>query len=132
LPGVAAPSFAMASFIERQRASAAMSSLLTTHMRWRGSLQSAATGAPCSAPPADGVHCEARYRLEHKAGCCSWTTTATAMPDGNDDIVRVDLEPTSRHLRVVSTTGRQQLTLPPRWTQRRHQSHHLDLQQDRQ
>ena len=30
-----------------------------------------------------------------------------------DEILRVDLEPTSRHLRVVSTVGRQQLRYLP-------------------
>ena len=34
-------------------------------------------------------------------------------PDSSDEILRVDLEPTSRHLRVVSTVGRQQLRYLP-------------------
>ena len=35
------------------------------------------------------------------------------MPDASEEILRVDLEPTSRHLRVVSTIGRQQLRYLP-------------------
>ena len=34
-------------------------------------------------------------------------------PDASDEIIRVDLEPTSRHLRVFSTTGRSQLRYLP-------------------
>lgn len=34
-------------------------------------------------------------------------------PDANEDVLRVDLAPTSQHLRVVSTTGRQQLRYLP-------------------
>ena len=34
-------------------------------------------------------------------------------PDANEEILRVDLDPTSRHLRVVSTIGRQQLRYLP-------------------
>ena len=35
------------------------------------------------------------------------------MPDASEEILRVDLEPTSRHLRVTSTVGRQQLRYLP-------------------
>ena len=33
--------------------------------------------------------------------------------DAGDEVLRVDLEPTSRHLRVVSTRGREQLRYLP-------------------
>ena len=34
-------------------------------------------------------------------------------PDQGDDVLRQETEPTSRHLRIVSTTGRQQLRYLP-------------------
>ena len=109
LAGIAAPSFA--GFIERQRASAAMTSLMT-HMALARVAAISRNQRAVLCPTSDGVHCEAS--IDWSAGWMLFhDEDGNHKPDGNDEIVRVDLEPTSRHLRVVSTTGRQQLRYLP-------------------
>ena len=109
LAGIAAPSFA--GFIERQRASAAITSLMS-HMALArvAAISRNQRAVLCSS--SDGAHCEAST---------NWSTgwmlfhdeDGNRKPDANDEILRVDLEPTSRHLLVKSTTGRQQLRYLP-------------------
>ena len=109
LAGIAAPSFA--GFIERQRASAAITSLMS-HMALARVAAISRNQRAVLCPSSDGVHCEAST---------DWSTgwmlfhdeDGNRRPDGSDDILRVDLEPTSRHLRVISTVGRQQLRYLP-------------------
>ena len=63
-------------------------------------------------PSSDGASCEAGT---------DWSTgwmlfvdeDGNRKPDASEEVLRVDLEPTSRHLRVVSTVGRQQLRYLP-------------------
>lgn len=109
LAGVAAPSFA--GFLERQRASAAMNSLMT-HMALARISAITRNRRAVLCPSTDGRHCETS--TDWSAG---WMLFAdddgNRKPDANEEIIRVDLEPTSRHLRVVSTTGRQQLRYLP-------------------
>jgi type IV fimbrial biogenesis protein FimT len=109
LAGIAAPSFA--GFIERQRASAAMSSLLT-HMSLARVAAITRNRRAVLCPSADGVHCE--LGTDWSQGWVLFMDEdGNRMPDGSDEIVRVELEPTSRHLRVASTSGRQQLRYLP-------------------
>lgn len=109
LAGIAAPSFA--GFIERQRASAAMNSLLT-HMTLARVSAITRNRRAVLCPTTDGQHCE--LGTDWSAG---WMLFAdddgNRIPDASEDIIRVDLEPTSRHLRVVSTSGRPQLRYLP-------------------
>ena len=109
LASIAAPSFA--GFVERQRASAAISSLMT-HMALARMSAITRNRRAVLCPTTDGQHCEAGT---------DWSTgwMLFADDDGNrkvdaaDDILRIDLEPTSRHLRVFSTSDRQQLRYLP-------------------
>ena len=109
LAGIAAPSFA--DLLERQRASAAMNSLMT-HMALARVSAITRNRRAVLCPSTDGKHCE--VGTDWSAG---WMLFAdddgNRMPDASDDIIRVDLEPTSRHLRVVSTSGRAQLRYLP-------------------
>lgn len=108
LAGIAAPS--LAGFIERQRASAAMSSLLT-HMSLARVAAIARNRRAVLCPSSDGVRCE--LGTDWSQGWMLFMDEdGNRTPDG-DEIVRVELEPTSRHLRVASTTGRQQLRYLP-------------------
>lgn len=109
LAGIAAPSFA--SFIERQRASAAISSLMT-HMALTRMSAITRNRRAVLCPSVDGQQCETS--TDWSAGWMLFMDDdGNRMPDASDEIIRVDLEPTSRHLRVVSTTGRQQLRYLP-------------------
>lgn len=109
LAGIAAPSFA--SFIERQRASVAMSSLLA-HMSLARITAISRNQRAVLCPSADGVHCG--LDTDWSQGWMVFMDEdGNRIPDGSDEIVRVELEPTSRHLRVASTSGRQQLRYLP-------------------
>jgi type IV fimbrial biogenesis protein FimT len=109
LAGVAGP--AMAGFIEHQRATATATSL-TTHMQLARMAAVSRNRRAVLCPTSDGNSC---------AAGTDWSTgwmlfvddDGNRRPDHNDDILRVDLQPTSTHLRVVSTTGRQQLRYLP-------------------
>lgn len=109
LASIAAPSFA--GFLERQRASAAITSLMT-HMALARVAAISRNQRSILCPSSDGVHCEAS--TDWSAGWMLFhDEDGNRMPDSSDEILRVDLEPTSRHLRVFSTTGRQQLRYLP-------------------
>jgi type IV fimbrial biogenesis protein FimT len=109
LAGIAAPSFA--GFLERQRASAAMNSLLT-HMALARVAAITHNRRAVLCPSVDGQHCE--VGTDWSAGWMLFLDDdGNRIPDASDEIIRVDLEPTSRHLRVVSTTGREQLRYLP-------------------
>lgn len=109
LAGVAMPS--LATFVERQRTSAAITSL-TTHMALARMAAISRNRRAVLCPSADGTQCEPGTDWSH-----GWMLflddDGNRKPDKNDEILRVDLEPTSRHLRVVSTTGRPQLRYLP-------------------
>ena len=109
LSGIAAPSFA--GFLERQRASAAISSLMT-HMSLARMSAITRNRRAVLCPSVDGRHCE--VGTDWSAGWMLFMDDdGNRKPDVSDEIIRVDLEPTSRHLRVVSTTGRPQLRYLP-------------------
>jgi len=109
LAGIAVPSFS--SFIERQRAFAAASSLMT-HMSLARIAAISRNRRAVLCPSGDGTSCEAG--TDWSRGWMLFVDDdGNRRPDANDDILRVDLEPTSRHLRVVSTAGRQQLRYLP-------------------
>ncbi|HSD16078.1 MAG TPA: GspH/FimT family pseudopilin [Thermomonas sp.] len=109
LAGIAAPS--LADFLERQRASAAMNSLLT-HMALARVAAITRNRRAVLCPSVDGQHCETGTDWSN-----GWMLfldeDGNRTPDAGDEIIRVDLEPTSRHLRVLSTTGRSQLRYLP-------------------
>jgi type IV fimbrial biogenesis protein FimT len=109
LAGVGLPS--LTTFVERQRTSAAITSL-TTHMALARIAAISRNRRAVLCPSADGSHCETGTDWSH-----GWMLflddDGNRKPDTNDEILRVDLEPTSRHLRVASTTGRQQLRYLP-------------------
>lgn len=109
LAGIAAPSFA--DFVERQRASAAMSSLLA-HMSLARITAISRNQRAVLCPSSDGAHC--RLDADWSQGWLLFLDEdGNRIPDGSDEIVRVESEPTSRHLRVTSTYGRQQLRYLP-------------------
>lgn len=109
LAGIAAPSFG--SLIEHQRASAAIDSLMT-HMALARMSAITRNRRAVLCPSTDGEHCETS--TDWSAGWMLFLDDdGNRKADATDEIIRVDLEPTSRHLRVVSTTGRQQLRYLP-------------------
>ena len=109
LAGVAAPS--MGGFIEHQRANAATSSLMS-HMALARMSAISRNHRAVLCPSRDGLTCEAG--TDWSGGWMLFVDEdGNRRPDGSDDILRVDLEPTSRHLRVVSTRGREQLRYLP-------------------
>ena len=107
--GVALPS--LRSFMEQQRTLAAISSL-TSHMSLARMAAVTRNQRTVLCPSRNGNSCEAGT---------DWSTgwmlfldeDGNRQPDSGDEVLRVDLEPTSRHLRVVSTVGRQQLRYLP-------------------
>ena len=109
LAGVAAPS--MGGFIEHQRANAATSSLMS-HMALARMSAISRNHRAVLCPSRDGLTCEAG--TDWSGGWMLFVDEdGNRRPDSSDEILRVDLEPTSRHLRVVSTVGRQQLRYLP-------------------
>ncbi|GAB1407099.1 Tfp pilus assembly protein FimT/FimU [Thermomonas brevis] len=107
--GVGAPS--MAEFVERQRASAAVGSLMS-HMALARMAAITHGRRTVLCPTQDGRHCEAGNDWSQ-----GWMLfrdeDGNRKPDGADEILRVEQDPTSRHLKVVSTTGREQLRYLP-------------------
>ena len=107
--GVALPS--LRSFMEQQRTLAAISSL-TSHMSLARMAAVTRNQRTVLCPSRNGNSCEAGT---------DWSTgwmlfldeDGNRQPDSGDEVLRMDLEPTSRHLRVVSTVGRQQLRYLP-------------------
>ena len=109
LAGIALPS--MSGFVERQRTSAAITSL-TTHMQLARMAAVARNRRAVLCPTGDGSTCEAG--TDWSRGWMLFVDDdGNRKPDAGDDILRVDLEPTSRHLRIASSTGRQQLRYLP-------------------
>ncbi|MDI1252040.1 GspH/FimT family pseudopilin [Thermomonas sp.] len=109
LAGVAAPSFL--ELIEHQHASAAMSSL-TTHMAQARMAAITYRRPAVLCPSTTGTSCDAGS--DWSGG---WMLFLDQ--DGNhqfdvtDEILRADLTPTSRHLRLPGTAGRPQLRYLP-------------------
>ena len=109
LASIAAPSFA--GFVERQRASAAISSLMT-HMALARMSAISRNRRAVLCPSSNGDECETS--TDWSAGWMLFLDDdGNRTADASDEIIRVDLEPTSRHLRVISTTGRPQLRYLP-------------------
>ena len=109
LAGIAAPSFV--AFLERQRASAAMNSLMT-HMALARMSAISRNRRAVLCPSSNGDECETS--TDWSAGWMLFLDDdGNRTADASDEIIRVDLEPTSRHLRVISTTGRPQLRYLP-------------------
>lgn len=109
LAGIALPS--MASFIEHQRTSAAINSLLT-HMALARVAAITHNRRAVLCPSMDGSQCV--VGTDWSGGWMLFMDDdGNRKPDASEEIMRMDLEPTSRHLRVVSTTGRQQLRYLP-------------------
>ena len=109
LAGIAAPTFT--SMIEQARTSAAINSL-TTHMGLARIAAISRNRRAVLCPSVDGSQC--RADTDWSGGWMLFMDDdGNRKPDIGEDILRVDLEPTSRHLRVVSTTGRQQLRYLP-------------------
>ena len=107
--GIALPS--LTTFIEYQRASAAIMSL-TTHMSLARIAAISRNRRAVLCPSSDGMSCEAGTDWS-QGWMLFLDDDGNRRPDAGDEILRVDLEPTSRHLRVVSTAGRQQLRYLP-------------------
>ena len=109
LAGIAAPSFA--GFLERQRASAAMSSLMT-HMALARVSAITYRQSAVLCPSETGTSCLAG--TDWSGGWLLFLDNdGNHQRDADEEIVRADLEPTSRHLEVFSTTGRPQLRYMP-------------------
>ena len=106
---VAAPSFV--GLVEHQRTSAAISSL-TTHMALARIAAISRNRRAVLCPSVDGSQC--RTDTDWSGGWMLFMDDdGNRKPDASEQVLRVDLAPTSRHLRVVSTTGRQQLRYLP-------------------
>lgn len=109
LAGIAAPSFA--GFVERQRASAAISSLMT-HMSLARTAAITYRQSAVLCPSSTGTSCLAG--ADWSGGWLLFLDTdENHQRDAGEEIVRADLEPTSRHLDVISTTGRPHLRYMP-------------------
>lgn len=109
LAGVAIPS--LTRLIEHQRTASATASL-HAHMALARMTAVTRNQRTVLCPSSDGKAC---------APGTDWSTgwmlfsdeDGNKQPDAMDDILRIDLEPTSRHLRINSTAGRQQLRYLP-------------------
>ena len=109
LAGVAVPSFG--GMIEHTRTSAAINSL-TTHMALARIAAITHNRRAVLCPSSDGNQC--RADTDWSGGWMLFMDDdGNHKPDASEEILRVDLAPTSSHLRVVSTTGRQQLRYLP-------------------
>lgn len=109
LAGTALPS--MRDILEHQRASSASTSL-TTHMQLARIAAVNRNRHTVLCPTNNGTDC-----VQGSDWSTGWMLfvddDGNRRPDHNDDILRVDLQPTSTHLRVVSTSNRQQLRYLP-------------------
>lgn len=109
LAGIAMPSFGR--FIEHQRTSAAINSLMT-HMASARVAAITRNRRAVLCPSTNGSQCDAG--TDWSGGWMLFLDDdGNRKPDATEEVMRVDLEPTSRHLRVVSTTGRSQLRYLP-------------------
>ncbi|QIL21706.1 GspH/FimT family pseudopilin [Thermomonas sp. HDW16] len=107
--GIALPS--MAALIERQRASTAVGSLMS-HMALARMAAISHNRRAILCPSADGNTCLAGTDWS-RGWMLFLDEDGNRIPDTSEEILRTDLEPTSRHLRVISTVGRQQLRYLP-------------------
>ena len=105
LAGVATP--ALNGLIERLRTDAAANTLLNNLALTRlTAVSRRSTAALC--PSADGASCTPG--TDWSAGWVLFLDRdGNRRPDGPDDIVRADIAPVTRHLRLVSSTGRRQV-----------------------
>lgn len=109
LASVAMPS--MSALIERQRASATASSLIA-HMQLARMAAVSRNRRAVLCPSGDGANCEAG--TDWSQGWMLFIDDdGNRRPDASEDILRVEPEPTSRHLRITSSAGRQQLRYLP-------------------
>ncbi len=109
LAGIALPSFR--SFLEHQRTSAAISAL-NTHMALARVAAITRNRRAVLCPSIDGSHC--RTDTDWSGGWMLFLDDdGNRKPDLSEEVLRADLQPTSRHLRVFSTTGRRQLRYLP-------------------
>lgn len=109
LAGVAAPS--LSDLIEHTRASAAISSL-TAHMALARTAAISRNRRAVLCPSNDGTQC--RTDTDWSGGWMLFLDDdGNRKLDSSEEVLHVDLAPTSRHLRVVSTTGRRQLRYLP-------------------
>lgn len=109
LAGIATPS--LAGLIERQRASAATTSLLT-HMALARVSAITYRQSAVLCPSETGTSCLAG--TDWSGGWLLFLDTdENHQRDASEEIIRADLEPTSRKLGVSSTFGRSQLRYMP-------------------
>jgi type IV fimbrial biogenesis protein FimT len=105
LASIGVPSFRH--LIETQRAVAAISSL-QSHMALARMAAVSRNHRTVLCPTPDGQHC---------TNTTDWSTgwmlfideDGNRQPDASDDILRIEQQPISKHLRIASTAGRQQL-----------------------
>lgn len=107
--GIGLPTFTR--FLEHQRTLSAVASL-TTHITLARMAAISRNRRAVLCPSTDGASCEAGTDWS-RGWMLFLDDNGNRKPDAGDEILRVDLEPTSRHLRVVSTSGRQQLRYLP-------------------
>lgn len=101
----------MNALVERHRASVAASNLVA-HMQLARMAAVSRSRRAVLCPSSDGASCD---------GGTDWSPgwllfldqDGNRQPDATDEILRVDREPTSRHLRIFSSAGRQQLRYLP-------------------
>lgn len=109
LAGVALPP--MQALIEHQRAAAAVSSLIS-HMQLARISAIERNRRTVLCPSSDGATCAAGTDWS-QGWLLFLDEDGNRRPDGSDDILRMELTPTSRHLRIASSAGRQQLRYLP-------------------
>ena len=105
LAGISLPSFSQ--LIESQRTASAISSL-QSHMALARMAAVSRNNRTVLCPTPDGQHC---------TNSTDWSTgwmlfvdeNGNRKPDAGDDILRVEQQPISTHLRIASSAGRQQL-----------------------
>lgn len=109
LAGVALPS--LQDLLERQRAAAVVGSL-TAHMGLARVAAVTHNRRSVLCPTADGHTCHVGTDWS-RGWMLFLDEDGNRRPDAGDDVLRVDLAPTSRHLQVRSTRGREQLRYLP-------------------
>lgn len=101
----------MSALLERHRASTAAFALVA-HMQLARMAAVHRGRRTVLCPSSDGADCDAG--TDWSPGWLLFVDhDGNRQVDANDDILRVDREPTSRHLRIVSNAGRQQLRYLP-------------------
>lgn len=101
----------MNALIERHRASAAASSLIA-HMQLARMAAVSHNRRAVLCPSGDGLNCDAG--TDWSPGWLLFVDEdGNRRPDAASEILRIEREPVSRHLRIVSSAGRQQLRYLP-------------------